>query len=154
MNKRVLYVDRTPRDEREGKMTKGVLLKLQENYEIETQTNLSYETIYLLDEKAKKNRDYDVLLTHVPYNKHTDPLRFSHLNKREFYKEYYSRSLDILRKIKETYPKMPILAYTGANNDAEMNSLLGEVTEGVVFKSLDCDEDALKIGMALEKLLA
>lgn len=154
MNKRVLYVDRTPRDEREANMTHGVLLKLQEKYDVEIQNDLDIGTVYLLNEKAKKNIDYDVLLTHVPYNKHTDPLRFSHLNKREFYKEYYSMSLYILRSIKETYPKMPILAYTGADNDAEMKSLLGEVTNGVVFKSLSCDEDALKIGMALEKILA
>ncbi|MFH1710742.1 MAG: hypothetical protein ABH840_00350 [Nanoarchaeota archaeon] len=156
MSKRVLYVDRAPRDERELNMTHSVLLKLREKYDVKIQTDLDTDTIDLLAGEAKNNRAYDSLLTHVPFNRGSrasgDAL--VGLSEREFYEKIYSRSLSVLKKIKEDFSKMPILAYTGADNGAVMDRLLREVTDGVIFKSLECDIDAIKIGMALERLLA
>jgi len=155
MNKRVLYVDKSPRDEWTASMTNGVLLELRKKYDVEIQNDLSTGTVWLLNKEAKENRAYDALLTHFPFNRELrlGSPELAGLSPRAFYEKLYGGSRSVLKSIKEYHPKMPIVLYTGADNHAEMDRLLREVTDSIVSKTGEPLEDAMKIGMALERLL-
>lgn len=153
--RRILYVDRAPKNERIADAMNNILAYLRREYNVEIQADLSRITIELINERAKKNEVYDALITHVPYSRDlAESSSLLNLSTKGFYEKIYGGSMEILRRIRRDYPKMPIVAYTGADNNDDMANLLKEVADEAVFKSDEWESDAKQIEMNLEKLLA
>lgn len=151
--KRILYVDGSSCDEMFNNRKFGVLVNLRKIYDVEPHLDLNLRVVDLLAGTLANGVAYDALLTHVPFSRDISVFSLPPMDKTAFYECAYGDSLDILKKIRLDFPKMPIVAYTGADNVAELKDLVLQSVNEIVFKSGSVDNDSRLIESALVRLL-
>ena len=148
--------------------TKSVLDTLRKSYEVDTKSTLDDIVVDLLKRAVSEENPYGVLITHVPLNSASSGKHHALLD--DEVEDTYSESLDLLKSIKLAFPKMPIIAYTGASVETEeqasaCNRAFSEAEtyryvfmqkgsiDAVVFKTGNPEKDAFKLYYETEAAL-
>lgn len=109
------------------------------------------------------NENFNGLLTHFPMDYsvlHSDEA--NSLTGEKFYRLAYGPSADTMKEIREKFPSLPIVVYTGAStggiDDPSMSPMHKIITESganrVVFRSSNLVEDAKAIHKHFKELIS
>ena len=135
--------------------TQGFIVScLRVRFDVDFTLNLDESHIKAVERAMHNKKAYSAMVSHVPYQNN----RLNNgLEGVDFYKDFYGRSLGILKSIKAIQPGLPIVAYTGADDIPEVHKVF--LQEGpidiIVHKTSPerWKEDFRKIEEALEALI-
>jgi len=167
--KKVLYCDKYPAPPDQQRMLAAVKVitdSLRLKFHVAQFFDLSpqiFETI----ESENQYRTVDALVSHAPANPDAfETLLPEELSQKQKFAAMYYESLDIIKRLRQTYPALPIIIYTGSYPDiAERDKYPGALNakelilsagaNRVVFKSAKADwaNDAKRIEKCLDSLL-
>ena len=102
-----------------------ILESLKEQYEIITYHSLEHATYQMLQDDAEQCSDASFMITNIPYTVQTPVIaaineeriqnRLDGLVEKETEFSAYSEAFECLRKLKQRFPKMKIIAYSAAH---------------------------------------
>jgi hypothetical protein len=96
-----------------------IVQELKKDHILNVRFDLGEYVLDLLKKEAETGKAFDWMVTHVNPNRN-EPPRGDEEPREDYYARYYGKSLRLLSEINSTYPKMPVIAYTGASDCPEM----------------------------------
>jgi hypothetical protein len=136
---RLLYVERDYSGNHPPQCQAGVealVARLRQEMDVDMAVGLGDHVLRLM-----LTGDYDVLLTHFPYCR-ADVQGISTADNAAWCRALYGRSHRLLSEVSELSPGTQIIVYTGADHNATIAQMIGEVADQLVVKTGQWEQDA------------